>query len=176
MVAGFSQNRTLSTISSDFKYGDWNHIALTFNSTTNNFVSFSYFHLFCSSCLISPPVVDHVVQWRGGVVGGYFRKTIKPPHNIFRAWHVSPRFCAADDCLVIIYITQKKRKANSNALSPPEKVKVDRIFAKLHRTGQQFCDNLTFRIIFCEEVWKPLRKRGTVKPSFLRPKTVKPFQ
>ena len=70
---------------------------------------------------------------------------------------VLPRLCAAGECLVITFMTQNW-KANSNALHPPEKVKFSRMFAKLHRTGQlhvafylQFCDNLTFRIIFLKK-------------------------
>ena len=116
----------------------------------------------------------------------YFRKTVKPSQNsaktvftFFHALHVPPRFCAVDECLVIIYMT-------SNHLWCPKsagKGEVNRMFTKLYRNGYlfvafifNFCDNLTARIRFCEEIWKPLRKKGTVKPSFLLPKTVKPSQ
>ena len=42
----------------------------------------------------------------------YFRKTVKPSQDsgktvftLFHALHVPPRFCAVDECLVIIYMT-----------------------------------------------------------------------
>ena len=56
--------------------------------------------------------------------------------TFFHALHVPPRFCAADDCLVTIYVTQK-REANSNCL-PPEMMKISRMLTNVYRTGQSF--------------------------------------
>ena len=61
------------------------------------------YHAICGGCRGSPKTVKPPK---------YFRKTVKPSQNsaktvftFFHALHVPPRFCAVDECLVIIYMT-----------------------------------------------------------------------
>ena len=77
----------------------------------------------------------------------FFRETEKPPQNSaktvttsFNNLDVPPRFCAADNCLVIIVMTimTEKGKANPSALYPLDNVKISRMFTKLYRTEQLF--------------------------------------
>ena len=97
------------------------------------------------------------------------------PH--YRLWY--PGYYAADDCLLVIYVA-KKEKASSNAV---EKVKSCRASPKIISYWiniRSFVSNFVLISLLeshlSKNTYKPFRKNGNVKPSFLRPRTVKLFQ